>query len=72
MIEICLNASDINELKKFFNAQEVYSDTIITKGNKLGFIKNGSSWGRIFYYVNGVLKDNTIILDDKNIIELLS
>lgn len=70
MIYINLEANSPENIEKLFNIEEVYSDTIVILGDKLGFIKNGSSCGEIFYFLKGTLKNTTVILKSGEKIEL--
>lgn len=70
MIYISLEANSPKDIQKLFDAEEVYSDTIVILGDKLGFIKNGSSYDEIFYFLKGTLKNTTVILKNDEKIQL--
>lgn len=55
-----LNKTSEEKLETLFNAQEIYASTIYSEGNMHGFTQTGSSWGTIFYYVQGSIKNNIL------------
>lgn len=60
MIYVDISNTKADELEMLFNSQEVYASTIRSEGSMHGFIELGSSWGTIFYYVQGNIKDSVL------------